>query len=342
MKKRWLLCFSTLSLIPMFATNSTTPPAASTTGQELPPLQLVEVVPMPGVVGRIDHMTADIKRHRLFVSALGNNTVEVVDYSIGKWIYSISGLNQPKGIVYVSDFGELFVVNLGDGTLKIYDDSYSEVKTLDIGLHVDYIHYDPNSKKVLVALSESKTAGGLAIIDPATNERIDTIKTDGPPEDFAIESSGQHIFASIYDTSMVESVDRKTGQLTKWEFNNAYKPIPIALNEPDHRLFVMSRIPPVMLVVNTETGKEVQRIPVGGISADLFFDPTNKRIFNVNGAGFISVFQQKDPNHYELVENVPTTVGARSGWFHEVFHRLFIAIPAKGDGPAQIWEFQTP
>jgi DNA-binding beta-propeller fold protein YncE len=342
MRKLWMHGLLPLFLLPTIAISQTKPGAPPATNQELPPLQLVEVVPMPGVAGRIDHMTADIKRHRLFVSALGNNSVEVVDYSIGKWIYSISGLNQPKGIVYVPDFGELFVVNLGDGTLKIYDDSYSEIKTLGIGVHVDYVHYDPSSKKVLVALSESKTTGGLAIIDPATNERIGTVKTDGPPEDFAIESSGQHIFASIYDTSMVESVDRKTGQLTKWQFNNAYKPVPLALNEPDHRLFVMSRIPPVMLVIDTETGKEVQRIPVGGISADLFFDPSNKRIFNVNGAGFISVFQQKDPNHYELVENVPTTVGARSGWFHEVFHRLFIAIPAKADGPAQIWEFQTP
>jgi len=344
MENFWLICLFTLSLISTRAIDSTVAAVPVTAAQVLAPLELVEQVPMPRVAGRIDHITADIKRHRLFVSALGNDTVEVVDYSIGKWIYSITGLNQPKGILYVGDFGELFVVNKGDGTLKIYDDSYNVLKAIDIGTHVDYLHYDPKSKKVLVAFSQGtiRNVGGIAIIDPATNQREGTIATDGPPEDFAIEASGSRIFANIYDTSLVESIDRKTGQLTKWQLNNALKPVPMALNEADHRLFVISRIPPVMLVLDTETGKEIARMPVGGISADLFFDPSKKRIYIVNGAGFISVFQQKDLDHFDLIDTVHTTVGARSGYFHEAFHRLFIAAPAKGDGPALVLEYQTP
>ncbi len=43
------------------------------------PLQLYEQVPLPGLKGRIDHFTVDKKRRRVIFSALGNNSVEVVD-----------------------------------------------------------------------------------------------------------------------------------------------------------------------------------------------------------------------------------------------------------------------
>src|SRR5260370_30079068 len=115
------LCFA-LVLILTVVTNRA--PAADQAAPPDSPLQLLEIIPMHNVAGRIDHIAADVKHHRLLISAIGNNTVEVVDYSMAKWLYSISGMNGPKGILYVPEFGELFVVNIGDGTLKIYDDSY--------------------------------------------------------------------------------------------------------------------------------------------------------------------------------------------------------------------------
>jgi hypothetical protein len=47
------------------------------------PLRLEKTILLPDVQGRIDHLSLDVKNQRLFVAALGNNTVEVVD--VGGW-----------------------------------------------------------------------------------------------------------------------------------------------------------------------------------------------------------------------------------------------------------------
>ncbi len=54
-------------------------------------------IPLPDVKGRIDHFAGDPAGHRLFVAALGNNTVEVLDLDRGKVVHSITGLAEPKG-----------------------------------------------------------------------------------------------------------------------------------------------------------------------------------------------------------------------------------------------------
>src|ERR1700688_1560484 len=100
--------------------------------RELLPLQLEEEIPVPGVVGRLDHFTADAKRKRLFVSALGNNTVEVIDTFAGKVIHSIQGLAEPQGPLYVADVDKLYVANAADGKMRVYDGAtYTLGKTID-------------------------------------------------------------------------------------------------------------------------------------------------------------------------------------------------------------------
>jgi len=268
------------------------------------------------------------------------HSIEVFDFSSAKWLFSIKGMNTPKGILYVPQVSKLFVVNIGDNTLKVLDDSYHVIKTLDIGREADYIRYDPGSKKIMVGYSESQMVGGMLLIDPITYERT-ALKLDAPPEDFAFDEGGHYIYANLHDLNAVDVVDRSTGSIKKMEIQNSGRPTPMALNEDDHRLFVVSRSPADLIVINTDTGKEVARISVGGISADLLFDSKAKRLYNVNGTGYVNVIQQLDPNHYELVENVPTAVGARSGFLVPQIQRLVVAVPTDGVRPAGLWEYQT-
>ena len=94
-----------------------------------------------------------------------------------------------------------------------------------------------------------------------------------------------------------------------------------------------------MVVLDTDTGKEVARVPVGGSCDDVYFDAERKRIYALGGEGFISVVQQTDPNHYALSANIPSTVGVRTGFF---FGSLYAAVPASGVEPAQIWTYSVP
>src|SRR5215510_10121984 len=90
-------------------------------GQANEPLRLEKTVELPDVQGRIDHMSVDVKGQRLFVSALGNNTVEVIDVKAGKRIKTITGLAEPQGALYVPETDRLYIANSKDGSVRVFD-----------------------------------------------------------------------------------------------------------------------------------------------------------------------------------------------------------------------------
>jgi DNA-binding beta-propeller fold protein YncE len=315
---------------------------AQTQTRELLPLQLEEQIPVPGVAGRLDHFTADAKRRRLFVSALGNNSLEVIDVFAGRVIHSIKGLAQPQGPLYVPGVDKLYVANAEDGKVRVYDGAtYTLRKTIDFGKDPDNMRYDETSKTVFVGFGEDD--GGIAMIDPKTDERVGKVyKTEGHPESFQVEASGGHIFVNVPDAgNVVESIDRKTGTATKWPLEGLRANYAMALNEEDHRLFTITRKTPMMVVLNTETGNEVTRLRAAGECDDVFFDASRKRIYVIGAEGFISVFQQNDPNHYELSANVPSGIGIRTGYFFTKRDRFYVAVPVKGSEPAQVWTYEA-
>jgi len=315
---------------------------AQTPSREILPLQLEEQIPVPGVAGRLDHFTADAKRRRLFVSALGNNTVEVIDVFAGRVVHSIRGLAQPQGPLYVPGVDKLYIANAEDGKVRVYEGAnYALRKTLDFGKDPDNMRYDEASKMVFVGFGEDD--GGIAMIDPKTDERTDNIyKTEGHPESFQVESSGGHIFVNVHDAgNVVESIDRKSGAVTKWPLKGLRGNYAMALNEEDHRLFTISRKPPMMVVLDTQTGNEVARLRAAGECDDVFFDASRKRIYVIGGEGVISVVQQNDPDHYESVANVPSSIGIRTGYFFTRRDRFYVGVPAKGNEPAQVWTYEA-
>src|ERR1700687_2220452 len=302
MKKLLTVSSVALLVLATLVSRTTKTSEAQLQAREILPLQLEEQIPVPSVAGRLDHFTADTKRKRLFVSALGNNTVEVIDVFAGKVIYSIKGLAQPQGPLYVPSVDKLYVANAEDGNVRVYDGAtYTLRKTIDFGKDPDNMRYDEGSKRVYVGFGEDD--GGIGMIDPKTDERVgDVYKTEGHPESFQVEASGGHIFANVPDAgNVVESIDKKTGAVTKWPLKGLRGNYAMALNEEDHRLFTITRKTPMMVVFNTETGAEVARMPAAGECDDVFFDASRKRIYVVGGEGVISVFQHGAPAHYQLV-----------------------------------------
>lgn len=342
MKKLLAVSAITLAGLGVFAFRGERAANAQSTGREILPLQLEEQIPVPNVAGRLDHFTADVKRKRLFVSALGNNTVEVIDTFAGRVIRSIKGLSQPQGPLYVPGFDKLYVANAENGKMNVYDGAtYTLKKTIDFGADPDNVRYDAASKKIFVGFGEED--GGIAMVDPATDERVGQVyKTEGHPESFQVEASGGHIFANVPDAGMVvESIDRKTGAVTKWPLKGLKGNYAMALNEEDHRLFTVTRKTPMLVVLDTQTGNEVARLRAAGECDDVYFDAARKRIYVLGGEGIITVIQQKDPDHYELVANVPSGIGIRTGFFYSKRDRLYVGVPAKGNEPAQVWTYEA-
>jgi hypothetical protein len=342
MKKLLAVSLVALAALCVLTMRGTKTAVAQTQARELLPLQLEEQIPVPGVAGRLDHFSADGKRRRLFVSALGNNSLEVIDVFAGRVIHSIKGLAQPQGPLYVPGVDKLYVANAEDGKVRVYDGAtYTLRKTIDFGKDPDNMRYDEASKTVFVGFGEDD--GGIAMIDPKTDERVGKVyKTEGHPESFQVEASGGHIFVNVPDAgNVVESIDRKTGAATKWPLEGLRANYAMALNEEDHRLFTITRKTPMMVVLNTETGNEVTRLRAAGECDDVFFDASRKRIYVIGAEGFISVFQQNDPDHYELIANIPSGVGIRTGYFFTKRDRFYVAVPAKGSEPAQVWTYEA-
>ncbi len=342
--KKWLavgvVALGTLGLLMMRSTKSAVA-APQAPSRELAPLQLIQKIPVPGVAGRIDHFTAFPKRRLLIFAALGNNSMEIVNTFQAKVIQSVKGLNEPQGVLYVPGLDKIFVANAGSGVVKVYDGkTYAPRKSIELGAEsdTDNLRWDEDSKRVFVGI-----VGGIAMIDAVTETHVgkDLKGSGGHSESFQLEKKGSRIFVNVpEDGSVVNVIDRKTGELTKWGLNGVKANYPMALDEDDHRLFVVTRRPPFLIVLDTDTGKEVARVPVGGSCDDVYYDAERKRIYALGGEGFISVVQQNDPGHYTLSANIPSAVGVRTGIFYGT--SLYVGVPASGLEPAQIWNYAVP
>ena len=144
-------------------------------------LRQVQAIPLPGVEGRIDHFGIDTQGQRLFVAALGTNTVEVLDLRGAKWLTRISDLKEPQGISFVEASGKLFVANGDDGTCRIFDGrSYKLLQVLHLSGDADNVRYDARRKQIYVGYGE----GALAVLDAVSSRTVADIALRGHPESF--------------------------------------------------------------------------------------------------------------------------------------------------------------
>lgn len=304
--------------------------------QSAPPLKLEQTIPLPDVQGRIDHMSIDVKGQRLFASALGNNTVEVIDLKSGQRAKSISGLQEPQGVLYVPSNDRLYVASDKDGTVKIFDASSLQLlKTLEYGDDADNLRYDAIWQHVYVGYG----SGGLGELD-LEGQKFADIKLDSHPESFQLEKNSPRIYVNLPKSRKIAVIDRQAKKvLTTWGTGMALNNYAMALDETDHRLFVVARIPARLLVLDTSSGKTLQTLSAVGDCDDVFFDQARKRIYATGGEGTISVFEQQDPDHYKEIARIPTRKGARTSFFSADLGRLYVAARRQGSEPAMIQVF---
>lgn len=306
-------------------------------GQNAQLLRLDKTIELSDVQGRIDHMSVDVKGERLFVSALGNNTVEVIDVKNAKRVHTISGMKQPQGVLYVAENNRLYVANDEDGTVRILDGAaFTPLETLDYGDDADNLRYDSEHQHVYVGYG----SGGLGEID-AQDHKIGEIKLDAHPESFQLEKNSSRIYVNLPKSFKIAVVDREKRTVVEtWRTDGATANYPMALDEADHRLFVVSRFPARLLVFDTNTGKIIQSLSAVGDCDDVFYDKKRKRIYASGGEGAISVFEQQDADHYKESARVETVKGARTSLFSPELDRFYLAVRRQGSQPARIQIFE--
>jgi DNA-binding beta-propeller fold protein YncE len=311
------------------------PPAARAQA----PLRLVQTIPLPDVNGRLDHMAADVTGKRLFVAALGNNTLEVLDVASGRRIRSIRGFHEPQGVAYVPELSKIFVANGGDGVLTVLDGkSLAVTGRLDFSSDADNVRYDAWSQQIYVGYGE----GALGIVEAPSDKRLGDVLVDGHPESFQLEASGPRIFANLPTARRIAVIDRrKRAVIARWPVREARGNFPMALDEGGRRLFVGCRSPATMLVYDTGSGRTIARLPCVGDADDLFYDAARKRIYISGGQGFLTVFYQHDPDHYRLISRIPTAAGARTSLYVPALSRLYLAVPRRSNQGSEIRVYEA-
>ncbi len=300
-------------------------------------LKLETTISMADLQGRIDHLSIDLKGQRLFVAALGNNSLEVIDLKANKQVNSIHGLAEPQGIAYIPSSNLVFVANGKDGSVRAFDAvSWKNLKSISYGDDADNLRHDPSSGHIWVGYG----GGALGEFDQEGTKLAD-IKLDAHPESFQLEKNGSRIFVNLPGSRKIAVADRKTRTVVEsWGTGGPLANYPMALDERAHRLFLVTRLPARLIVMDTVQGKRVATLPAIGDCDDVFYDERRHRIYAIGGEGGISVFQQRDADHYDELGRIKTVSGARTGFFSADLDRLYVAVRKHDSQSAEIRVFK--
>ena len=317
---------------------ATAPPASQPAAEAAPPMVLTATVPLEGVKGRFDHFATG--KGKVFLSGLGNNSVEIIDMVQGARSHEITGVPNPQGVAFSPEANKLFVAS-EKGKVYIYDgDSYKLLNTLGFDGGADNLRYDAATKRVYVGCGDDEKNSAIAAIDAMTGKRTDEVyKLGGEPESFQLEKSGPNIYVNVPDLKVIKVINRTTKEITQWPVTNQQN-FPMALDEGNHRVIVGTREPATVSVFDTTTGKMVASVPTVQDTDDLYYSAEKKRVFVPGREGAIWVYQQTDPDHYNLIAKVPTVVGAgTAGYFGRQgkgFDRFYLAVSATASSNAEV------
>jgi sugar lactone lactonase YvrE len=190
--------------------------------------------------------------------------------------------------------------------------------------------YDPSSRRAFLfsARTEDATA-----VDGVRRKVTGTIPLGGKPEAATSDEKG-HLFVNIEDKDLVLELDaKKLTVMESWPVAPCREPASMAIDARNQRIFVGCRNQ-LMVVMNTNNGQVITKLPIGELTDAAVFDPQGSLIFSSNGDGTLTVIQEESPTRYTVVDNVKTEFGARTMAIDLKTHRLFLSLADRRNIPA--------
>jgi DNA-binding beta-propeller fold protein YncE len=311
-------------------------PAATGAQTASPPLILEATIPLGQVSGRIDHLGIDVKRQRLFVAELGNNSLGVVDLAAGKVLRRITGLSEPQGVAYVPFADSVLVANAGDGSVRVLRaEDLSPIGRIELGDDADNVRVDTAHSRVLVGYGK----GALALIDPASLTKTADIRLKAHPEGFQIDETGTQVFVNVPDAREISVVDLAAGSTLSLPTQGAGSNFSMAIDGEAHQVLVVFRSPPTLMALSSQDGHVAAKAETCGDADDVFVDRKRRRVYVTCGEGVVDVLHSGEAG-YSRLARVPTVPGARTSLFVPELDRLFVAVRAASSEPAAIWVFR--
>jgi hypothetical protein len=296
-----------------------------------PSLELVQTIVLKGKAGKLDHLALDGKRDRLFLANSCNGTLDVVDLKAGKLLKQVTGQTGIQGVAYAADLDRVFV-GLGSGGLcnAFNGADYKPLKTIKFTDDADNVRYDPERHLVFVAHAEAS----IGVIDARTFAVRADVKLPGAAEGFQVAAGRPQLYVVLPSPSQVAVLDIDKKEITaNYPVKMAGGGHPLAQDAANKRLFVGCREAPMLVVLDSETGKEITGVEVPKEIDDVFYDAKRKRLYASCGEGYLAVIRQSDADHYEVVEKVATVKQAKTCLFDAETGRLFLAVPRQEGMP---------
>jgi hypothetical protein len=299
-------------------------------GDQSPSLRLVQTILLPGVPGRLDHMAIDLETKRLFVAAVANSSLEVVDLAAGKRINSIPGIKDAQDALFLGgDFNKLYVSSL-DGTLRIFQgETFRLVQALKLEPDPNRLFYDPATDLIYFGYG-GQNAGfdayeRVGVLQATRGARSDQFVADiiaptfrpGYLAEMALDDDGK-LLACNSRADLIFQFDTQRRELLKSWPAHGDGAGDLSLDRAHHRLFVGTRIPPEMTVYDSESGKEIASLPGPETMDGVHYDADLKRVYVSGGRwygtpeaspGWVYVYQQQDADHYGLITKIKTRPG---------------------------------
>jgi DNA-binding beta-propeller fold protein YncE len=307
-----------------------------------PPLEWVQTIALKGPVGGLDHLALDVKRGRLFVANMSGGTLDIVDLKAGKLLKQIPGQGRIRGVAYSPEADQVFVGNGTGGVCNVFDgEDYELRRSIPLGVDADNVRYNPRTHRIYVVHADTE----LSVIDATTYTLRSPIALPKSLGAFQLESGRPRLYINAKAGQVVAIDSNRDEVIGRFPVAPAGVNAALAVDEPNHRLFVGCRENPSLVVMVSDTGKIVARVPIPKDVDDLSFDARRGLIYASCGEGAIAVIHQIDADRYEALATIPTVVGARTSIFNADLGRLYLAVPRRPERPDQenpeIWVYQV-
>jgi DNA-binding beta-propeller fold protein YncE len=300
---------------------------------------LIKKIPIPGD-GGWDYVAADSEGRRLYVSH--DTEIVVLDLDSGAIIGKIAGGPDMHGAAIASEFGRGFISESNPGSVLIFDlQTLAKIGEVRVGDDPNGIIYDQFTKRIFTADRGSKR---ITAIDAKTGKIAGTIENLGGRTEHLASDEAGHVFLNMQDRNTLLKLDAKELKvLETWPTAPCQAPSSMDMDRVHARIFIGCRGAGMMAVVDATSGKIVATNPIGaGVDAAEFDPKTGLAYFSTGADGVLSIFREKTPDQYELVENVKTQAGARTMAVDRKTGRVYVAAADFGPRPAPTPENPRP
>lgn len=327
------------------ATQLLGPADGSATEAPPSPLAIAGSVDLPGYEGDFDHFAADVAGNRLFLAAEDHGTLEVLKLDTLERVKTIKGpIETPHSILFMPDVKKLLITETGKSLSHYFNsDTYAFEKPLKLVQGADSIGYDSGRDRLYVVTGGKDVPmkdSWLEQVAPRTGKFVNHAHFDADHvEAMAVEQHGARLFINVTDKNYISVLDKTSlKELARW-------PVPtelganccFALDEAHHRLFVVTRKPANLLVLDSDTGAQLARFKAPERVDAMEWDEAHQRAYVIGGEGWIQIVEEKAPDSFVELPRLTTAEGAKTSVLVPQLNTMFVAVsPGESKSMARV------